>query len=163
MLKAKGFIVQLVFFCSFSLSSPLVFAEETRLENNQLDMKVDRIEQTTTNQNQETTSAADLFDEIENQVYQERVKTKEELEKQEQEQRFTKKTEKVVLYSDKDYFNKSVNEETDTVKPDTQLAAKTNADETEELDSSVLLITGGSLSVLLAGAFVSVTNYRKGA
>lgn len=142
----------------FLLPSCFVFAE-TKLEPNGLEIKADRLEQENTSNNTESTVTDAFFNEATMERYNEIKTRKEEKIKQEKEEFFIAPSKKVELYSAADFFTEP--EEESLIQHESTAVAKNETSTTNETKSA-LLLSGSGLGILLTGAAVSVSNYRKG-
>nr|WP_315528705.1 secretion protein EssA [Carnobacterium maltaromaticum] len=142
----------------FLVPSCFVFAE-TKLEPNGLEIKADRLEQENTSNNTESTATDAFFNEATMERYNEIKTRKEEKIKQEKEEFFIAPSKKVELYSAADFFTEP--EEESLIQHESTAVAKNETSTTNETKSA-LLLSGSGLGILLTGAAVSVSNYRKG-
>lgn len=142
----------------FLVPSCFVFAE-TKLEPNGLEIKADRLEQENTSNNTESTATDAFFNEATMERYNEIKIRKEEKIKQEKEEFFLTPSKKVELYSATDFFTEP--EEESLMQHESTAVAKNETSTTNETKSA-LLLSGSGLGILLTGAAVSVSNYRKG-
>ncbi|CAD5900935.1 conserved exported hypothetical protein [Carnobacterium maltaromaticum] len=142
----------------FLVPSCFVFAE-TKLEPNGLEIKADRLEQENTSNNTESTATDAFFNEATMERYNEIKTRKEEQIKQEKEEFFLTPSKKVELYSATDFFTEP--EEESLMQHESTAVAKNETSTTNETKSA-LLLSGSGLGILLTGAAVSVSNYRKG-
>lgn len=142
----------------FLVPSCFVFAE-TKLEPNGLEIKADRLEQENTSNNTESTATDAFFNEATMERYNEIKIRKEEKIKQEKEEFFLTPSKKVELYSAADFFTEP--EEESLMQHESTAVAKNETSTTNETKSA-LLLSGSGLGILLTGAAVSVSNYRKG-
>lgn len=142
----------------FLVPSCFVFAE-TKLEPNGLEIKADRLEQENTSNNTESTATDAFFNEATMERYNEIKTRKEEKIKQEKEEFFLTPSKKVELYSATDFFTEP--EEKSLMQHESTAVAKNETSTTNETKSA-LLLSGSGLGILLTGAAVSVSNYRKG-
>lgn len=142
----------------FLVPSCFVFAE-TKLEPNGLEIKADRLEQENTSNNTESTATDAFFNEATMERYNEIKTRKEEKIKQEKVEFFLTPSKKVELYSATDFFTEP--EEESLMQHESTAVAKNETSTTNETKSA-LLLSGSGLGILLTGAAVSVSNYRKG-
>ncbi|WP_144060831.1 secretion protein EssA [Carnobacterium maltaromaticum] len=142
----------------FLVPSCFVFAE-TKLEPNGLEIKADRLEQENTSNNTESTATDAFFNEATMERYNEIKTRKKEKIKQEKEEFFLTPSKKVELYSATDFFTEP--EEESLMQHESTAVAKNETSTTNETKSA-LLLSGSGLGILLTGAAVSVSNYRKG-
>ncbi|WP_287430948.1 secretion protein EssA [Carnobacterium sp.] len=142
----------------FLVPSCFVFAE-TKLEPNGLEIKADRLEQENTSNNTESTATDAFFNEATMDRYNEIKTRKEEKIKQEKEEFFLTPSKKVELYSATDFFTEP---EEESLMQHESTAVATNETSTTNETKSALLLSGSGLGILLTGAAVSVSNYRKG-
>lgn len=146
----------------FLVPSCLVLAE-TKLEPNGLEIKADRLEQENTTNNTESIATDAFFNEATMERYNEMKTRKEEQFKQEKAEFFLTPSKKVELYSAADFFTEPVEgqEEESLITHETSAVA-TNESSTTDETKSALLLSGSGLGILLTGAAVSVSNYRRG-
>lgn len=146
----------------FLVPSCFVFAE-TKLEPNGLEIKADRLEQENTSNNTESTATDAFFNEATMERYNEIKTRKEEQIKQEKEGFFITPSKKVELYSAADFFTEPEEgaAEDSLLQHESTAVAKNETSTTNETKSA-LLLSGSGLGILLTGAAVSVSNYRKG-
>ncbi|MGX7418852.1 secretion protein EssA [Carnobacterium gallinarum] len=143
--------------CFFGVS---VLAD-TKLAPNELQIKADRIEQNNSvKQNTETTATDSLFNEEQMELYQGIKARAEQQFKVEGTTLFLNPAEKVNLYSASDLFS----EKEAATLPITQggIASQVKIQATGANTQALMFLTIAGLMILIIGAVVSISNYRKG-